>query len=61
MFLNHFFRAHMERMKALEKGETIEVNCKSTVDDNVEDDPSGVSATALTVSVLSALFLPLFV
>ena len=48
----------MERMKALEKGETIEVICKSSVDDNVED---GVAATALTASVLSALFLPLFV
>merc|ERR1719394_2193613 len=49
-------KAHMERMKALENGETIEAKCKSSVDANVED---GVATAALTVSVLSALFLPL--
>merc|ERR1712215_30108 len=53
-------KAHMERMKALEKGETIEATCKSSVDDNVVDAPGGVATTTLTVSVLSALFLPLF-
>ena len=46
----------MERVKALEKGETIEAKCKSPVDDNVD---GGVAPAALTVSVLSALFLPL--
>ena len=48
----------MERMKALEKGETIAAKCKSSVDDNVDN--GGVTATALTASVLSALLLPLF-
>merc|ERR1712215_653475 len=43
-------KAHMERMKALEKGETIEAKCKSPVDDNMDN-----AATALTASVLSAL------
>merc|ERR1719300_862532 len=47
-------KAHMERVKALEKGETIEAKCKPSVDDNVE---GGVATAALTVSVLSALFL----
>merc|ERR1712228_206605 len=51
-------KAHLERMKALEKGETIEANCKSSVDANVED--GGVATTALTASVLSSLLLPLF-
>merc|ERR1712126_141818 len=50
-------KAHMERVKALEKGETIEAKCKSPVDDNVD---GGVATAALTVSVLSALLLPLF-
>merc|ERR1719356_1368151 len=49
-------KAHMERVKALEKGETIEAKCKSPVDDNID---GGVAPAALTVSVLSALFLPL--
>ena len=49
----------MERVKALEKGETIEAKCKSAVDDNLEDAPGGVATAALTVSVLTALFLPL--
>merc|ERR1719356_1861897 len=49
-------KAHMERVKALEKGETIEAKCKSSVDDNLD---GGVAPAALTVSVLSALFLPL--
>merc|ERR1712126_462062 len=53
-------KAHMERVRALEKGETIEAKCKSAVNDNLENAPGGVAATALTVSVLSALFLPLF-
>merc|ERR1719378_1439054 len=51
-------KAHMERMKALEKGETIEAKCKSSVDDNVE---GGVASTTLTASVLSVFLLPLFV
>ena len=50
----------MERMKALEKGETIEAKCKSSVDAKVEDAPGGVATTALTASVLSSLLLPLF-
>merc|ERR1719356_1669368 len=37
-------KAHMERMKALEEGETIEANCKSSV----EDDPGSATQTALT-------------
>ena len=48
----------MERMKALENGETIEAKCKSSVDANVQD--GGVATTALTASVLSSLLLPLF-
>ena len=51
----------MERMKALEKGETIEAKCKSSVDDTVEDAPGGAPATALTASVLSTLLAFLFV
>merc|ERR1719244_2019839 len=54
-------KAHMERMKTLEKGETIEVKCKSPVDDNVEAAPGGVPASALTASVLTSLLLSLFV
>merc|ERR1711915_827048 len=46
-------KAHMERVKALEKGETIEANCNSSIKDNVVDAPGGVAATAFTVSVLS--------
>merc|ERR1719356_2087664 len=48
-------KAHMERVKALEKGETIEAKCKSSVNDNVE---GGVASTTLTASVLSAFLLP---
>merc|ERR1719378_1027859 len=50
-------KAHMERMKALEEGETIEANCKSSV----EDVPGSATQTSLTVSILSSLFLPLLV
>merc|ERR1719300_933192 len=49
-------KAHMERMKALEKGETIEAKCKPSVEDAL----GGVATTALTASVLSSLLLPLF-
>merc|ERR1719356_1940244 len=37
-------KAHMERMKALEEGETVEANCKSSV----EDAPGSATQTALT-------------
>merc|ERR1719357_2112951 len=50
-------KAHMERMKALEKGETIEANCKSSV----KDAPGSATQTVLTASILSSLFLPLLV
>merc|ERR1719356_526970 len=40
-------KAHMERVKALEKGETIEAKCKSAVNDNLD---GGVATAALTVS-----------
>merc|ERR1712054_210358 len=50
-------KAHMERMKALEEGETVEANCKSSV----EDAPGSATQTALTVSIVYSLLLPLLV
>jgi len=54
-------KAHMERMKALENGETLESNCKLTADANAEDVLGIVSESALTALVLSSFLLPLFV
>merc|ERR1711915_1127481 len=50
-------KSHIERMKALEEGKTIEANCKSSV----EVTPGSATQTVLTASIISSLFLPLLV
>jgi len=54
-------KAHIERMKALEKGEKIESTCNLSLDDNVDGVPGFVTETARTAFAVSFLLLPFFV
>ena len=54
IFSNIDFRAHVERMKALEKGEKVEARC------NFEDVPDLVTETAVTAFAVSVSILPFF-
>ena len=65
-FFNTFFRAHIERIKAIENGKRIEDNCILSVDDNpsVDEDVEniyGIVTEALTAIALSSFLLPYFV
>ena len=48
IFLNFDFRAHAARLKALEKGEIIQANCKSSTEEKNDDDSGDASEEGST-------------
>jgi len=43
-------KAHAARMKALEEGETIQANCKVSIEENIDDESGDASGRASTAS-----------